>query len=112
MRSESSQAQDPVYSDATAGWVHDQRPWLWLAIAVAGRHRGVLGIRWLLVQLRSDSLGRIALDTDCVADPGSGRADLPAGALTAAVGAEIDSYPGVSKVHASLVGDPTSPNSG
>lgn len=104
-----AQAQEPVYSDAAAGWIHDQRPWLWIVLAVLAVILAVLAIRWLLKQLRTDSLNRVALDTDSATDRGSGRADLPAGALTSAVGEEIDSYPGVSKVHAALTGKPDQP---
>ena len=104
----SGQAQDPIYTDSTASWIHDQRPWFWIVLALAAVILAVLVIRWLLVQLRSDTLNRIALDTD-TADHDSGRADLPASALTTAVGEEIDSYPGVSKVHAALAGNPDQP---
>lgn len=109
----SRQAQDPIYSAGTAGWIHDQRPWFWVVLAALAVILAALLIRWLLAQLRSDSLNRIALDTDTDTDTssgrGSGRAGLPAAALTAAVGAEIDSYPGVSKVRASLAGTPDRP---
>lgn len=105
----SGQAQEPIYTDNTAGWIHDQRPWLWIVIAVLAVILAVLVIRWLLMQLRSDSLNRVVLDTGTTTDRGSGRADLPAGALTTAVGEEIDSYPGVSKVHAALAGKPDQP---
>lgn len=104
----SGQVADPVYGDAAAGWVHDQRPWLWLALAAAAVILAVLVIRWLLVQFRSDTLNRVALDTD-TNDRGAGRSELPAGAITTAVGKEIDSYPGVRKVHAALAGHPDQP---
>jgi hypothetical protein len=107
----SGQAQDPIYSAGTAGWIHEQRPWFWVVLAALAVILAALLIRWLLAQLRSDSLNRIALDTDTSSGSGSGsgRAGLPAAALTAAVGAEIDSYPGVSKVRASLAGKPDQP---
>ena len=72
---------EPVYSDATVAWVHDQRPWLWLTIAAVGVLVALLALRWLLVQLRSDRLGRLMLDTDHADAPASGRADVPAGAV-------------------------------
>src|SRR5690242_6734108 len=74
-------AVDPVYSDTTAGWVHDQRPWLWLTIAAVGALVALLALRWLLVQLRSDRLSRLMLDTEHVDVPASGRTDIPAGAI-------------------------------
>lgn len=103
------QAQDLIYPDSTASWVHDQRPWIWIVLTLVAVLLAVLAIRWLLMQLRSDRLGRVALDTSATSDRGSGRADLPAGVLTSAVGAEIDSYPGVSKVRAALAGKPDQP---
>ena len=87
------QAQDPIYSAGTAGWIHDQRPWFWVALAALAVILAAVLIRWLLAQLRTDSLNRIALDTDTSTGRGSGRVGLPAAALTAAVGAEIDSLP-------------------
>ena len=48
-------------------------------------------------------------DTDTSSGRGSGRAGPAAAALTAAVGADIDSYPGVSKVRESLAGRPDQP---
>ena len=90
----SRQAQDPIYSTGTAGWIHDQRPWFWVVLTALAVILAALLIRWLLAQLRTDSLNRIALDTDTSTGRGAGRAGLPAAALTAAVGAEIDSYPG------------------
>ncbi len=102
-------AADPVYSDGTAAWVHDQRPWLWLTIAAVGVLVALLALRWLLVQLRTDRLGRLMLDTDDVGVPASGRADVPAGVVTAAVGEEVDTYRGVQKVRVALTGRPDQP---
>lgn len=102
-------AGDPVYSDATAGWVHDQRPWLWLMIAAVGVLAALLAVRWLLVQLRSDRLGRLMVDTDHRDLPASGRADVPAGVVTTAVGQEVDAYRGVQRVRVALTGRPDQP---
>ncbi len=103
------QRQDPIYAAGTADWVHNQRPWLWLTIAAISVVAVVLLVRWLLVQLRSDSLNRIAVDVDQDSNRGYGRTDLPAGALAAAVGQEIENYPGVSRVRAGLTGRPDQP---
>jgi hypothetical protein len=100
------QAADPVYADSTVDRVHAARPWLWLIIAALAVVVGILAVRWLLVQLRSDSLSRVVLDSDRTCEPGSGRADLPARAVAGAVGREIDTYPGISGVHAGLAGRP------
>ena len=102
-------AGESVYSDTTAGWVHDQRPWLWLTIAAVGVLVALLALRWMLVQLRSDRLGRLMVDTDHTDVPASGRADVPAGAVTTAVGEEVDAYRGVQKVRVALTGRPDQP---
>lgn len=103
------QAEQQLYPTGTADWIHQQRPWLWITIAVVAIALIVVGLRWLLVQLRTDGLNRISLDTDHTGEQYSGRSELPAGALTSAVGAEIDSYPGVGKVHVKLTGKPDRP---
>jgi len=103
------QAADPVYPDSAVDWVHAARPWLWLTIAALAVVVGILALRWLLVQLRSDSLGRVVVDSDRTSEPGSGRADLPTQAIAGAVGREIDTYPGISRVHAGLTGRPDEP---
>lgn len=103
------QAADPVYSDGTAQWVHAQRPWLWITIAAVAVLLAIAAIRWLLVQLRSDTLGRITVDSGHVTEPGSGRTELPTRALATVVGQDIESYSGVSKVHAGLTGRPDQP---
>ena len=102
-------ADAPVYADGTADWVHQQRPWLWITIAALAVLGGIWMIRWLLVQLRSDSLRRVALDSDRTGEPGAGRADLPAQAVATAVGREIDDYPGVNAVRTGLTGRPDEP---
>lgn len=103
------QAADPVYSSGTAEWVHAQRPWLWITIAAVAVVLAIAATRWLLVQLRSDGLSRIAVDAHRVTEPGSGRTDLPAHVLARAVGQDIESYAGVSKVHAGVTGRPDQP---
>lgn len=102
-------ATDPVYSRNTAAWIHDQRPWIWLSITVVAIIVFLLAVRWLLVQLRIDRLGQIALDSNDNDGPDAGRASLPTGALTDAIGEEIRSYPGVRAVRAQLTGHPDRP---
>lgn len=105
------QAAAPVYSERAASWIHAQQPWIWITLAALGVIVAVLALRWLLVQLRTERLGRIAMDTDLGNDPdsGSGRTTLPTTALTAAVGQEIDSYPGVRAVKVRVAGQPDHP---
>jgi len=107
----STQARQPVYTDAEAGWIRTTI-WIWLAVAAVGVMIAILALRWLIVQLRTERLNRLIVDTDPsgpgAADVAVGRTDLPAGALSTAVGSEIQTYPGVRSVHA-LTGDPDQP---
>ena len=64
------------------------------------------------MQLRTERLNRLIVDTDPsgpgAADVAVGRTDPPAGALSTAVGSEIQTYPGV-RSDAHLTGDPDQP---
>ena len=103
------QATDPVYTHDTANWIHDQRPWIWLTITAVAVIVFLLALRWLLVQFRTDRLGRIALDSNDNDGPDAGPADLPTGTLTAAIGEEINNYPGVRRVNTQITGHPDRP---
>ena len=109
------QADAPVYAERTASWIHAQQPWIWITLAGIGVIVALLALRWLLVQLRTDRLGRIAMDTDLALDPdddgdlGAGRTTLPTSALTTAIGQEIDGYPGVRAVTVHVAGRPDRP---
>ena len=109
------QADAPVYAERTASWIHAQQPWIWITLAAIGVIVALLALRWLLVQLRTDRLGRIAMDTDLDLDPdddgdlGAGRTTLPTSALTTAIGQEIDGYPGVRAVTVHVAGRPDRP---
>ena len=109
------QADAPVYAERSASWIHAQRPWIWITLAAIGVIVALLALRWLLVQLRTDRLGRIAMDTDLALDPdddgdlGAGRTTLPTSALTTAIGQEIDGYPGVRAVTVHVAGRPDRP---
>ena len=109
------QADAPVYAERSASWIHAQQPWIWITLAAIGVIVALLALRWLLVQLRTDRLGRIAMDTDLALDPdddgdlGAGRTTLPTSALTTAIGQEIDGYPGVRAVTVHVAGRPDRP---
>ena len=109
------QADAPVYAERSASWIHAQQPWIWITLAAIGVIVALLALRWLLVQLRTDRLGRIAMDTDLALDPdddgdlGAGRTTLPTSALTSAIGQEIDGYPGVRAVTVHVAGRPDRP---
>jgi len=80
--------------------------WLWPVIALAAAIIALLALRWLLALLFStDRAGDLPLTGDRAA----GRTTLSAAALTDAVAAEINSYPGVHSARARVIGDPFAP---
>jgi hypothetical protein len=103
--------QEPVYTDPVATWIH-QHSWIWIALAVVAVLIALLAVRWLLVQLRTERLGRVdiasARSTVGLELP-AGSSILPASALTTAIGREIEDYPGIRSVRAFLTGAPDQP---
>ena len=80
--------------------------WLWPVSAAVAAIIALLALRWLLALLFStDRAGDLPL----TGDRSAGRTTLSAAALTDAVTAEIDSYPGVHSARARLIGDPLAP---
>ena len=91
-------------------WIQSQQGWIWAAGgALPAVIVMLLAARWLLVQLRTDRLGRISLDSDTGTDPAAGRSDLPAAALSASIDQEIHTYPGVQAVKVQIAGRPDQP---
>lgn len=104
-------AQEPVYTDPVATWIH-QHSWIWIALAVVAVLIALLAVRWLLVQLRTERLGRVDIaPARATAGPElpAGSSILPASALTTAIGREIEDYPGIRSVRAFLTGAPDQP---
>lgn len=95
----------------------DAHAWVWAAVAVAGLLLAGLALAWLAVQPRSNRITEFDLDdrpadaddlagADGFGGPGStgrGRSTLASSAITDAVCAEIEGYPGVRDVSARLV---------
>lgn len=105
------QAAEPLYTDTVAAWIH-QHSWIWIAVAAVAVVIALLGVRWLLAQLRAERLNRVFIDQSRDADRPdipAGASILPASALTTAVGREIEDYPGVRSVRAHLAGAPDQP---
>lgn len=109
------QANSVLYPRFISSWLADQEPWIFIVVIVAAVIIGLLALRWLLVQLRTEQLGNITIDTDRnstaadLGDPGIGRTALPVAALTAAIEHDIAAYPGVRKAAAQLSGTPDRP---
>ena len=100
-------AAQPSCPGSHAGAPRRRRP-----LREEGRCFSILALRWLIVQLCTERLNRLIVDTDPsgpgAADVAGGRTDPPAGALSTAVGSEIQTYPGV-RSDAHLTGDPDQP---
>ncbi|RBY79020.1 alkaline shock response membrane anchor protein AmaP [Blastococcus sp. TF02A-26] len=77
----------------------DDQPWFWWAVAAACLLLAVLGLWWLLGQLRTDRVGRLDLTTD----DRDGTTTVHAGALADAVEAEAESLRGVAGASAHLL---------
>jgi hypothetical protein len=73
-------------------------PWFWWVTAGVSLIVAVLGLLWLLAQLRSDRARRLDLTTD----PHDGITSLRASALTTAVTDEAERLRGVTRATASL----------
>lgn len=97
---------DVLVSDQMSDYFGRHGDWLWPVIAAAAAIIALLALRWLLALLFStDRTGDLPL----TGDRSAGRTTLSAAALTGAVSAEIDGYPGVHASRARLIGDPMAP---
>ena len=97
---------DVLVSDQVSDYFGRHGDWLWPVIATVAAIIALLALRWLLALLFStDRTGDLPL----TGDHSAGRTTLSAAALTDAVTAEIDSYPGVHSARARLIGDPLAP---
>lgn len=90
-------ADGPVLVPAVSRFAADTG-WFWPAVAAAGLVIALLALRWLIVQLRSDHIGEI----DVESDRSHGETVLSPAAVTAALDAEISSYHGVDSATSSL----------
>jgi hypothetical protein len=76
-------------------------PWWWWVLAAAALLVALVGLRWLLAQLRTDRVGRLELPPA----GRDGRTVLHAGALCDAVAADARTVPGVDGASARLSGE-------
>lgn len=99
-----SAANDQVaYPDDVATFVADNAGWLWPVAAAVAILIGLVFLRWLLVQPRTDTVRRLRIDADGEGD-GSGRTTLASSAVTDAVEDDLTDQRGVRRASASLTG--------
>ncbi|SDH25536.1 hypothetical protein SAMN05421505_11334 [Sinosporangium album] len=97
-------AGEPLAGGPVRQLFGSQGAWLWWLVALAAIVIALLGLRWLFVQGRSESLGVLKL----AAGPGGvTRADP--GAIADAVAKDIQSNPDVVSAHVRLVGPSAHP---
>lgn len=99
-------AQRRVLTTSIRDFAHRNAAWLWPVVAVVFMLLALLALRWLAAQLGSDRVGALPLERDTRA----GATTLQAGAVTSAVTDEIESYRGVRRASARLIGNPAQPD--
>jgi len=103
----------PLYPPTVQRFVHDKHTWLWPVVAAAAIILGLIYLRWLLVQPRTDRLRSLVIDTDpthgAAPDRGGGRTIMLAAAVTDVMEEDITGLPGVRRVTADVSGDPDAP---
>ena len=100
---------DVLYPAQARRFVHDNASWLWPVVAAVSIVLGLLFLRWLLVQPRTDRLRTLVIDLDNGTDPSAGRTRMPANAVTDVVEDDIAALRGVRRVSAGLSGHSDSP---
>jgi hypothetical protein len=95
----------PVTDQATRDVAADQ-PWFWPVLAVVLVVIALLGLRWLIVQTRTDALGTLRLEPDA----GLGTTRLPARTVTGALSDDLGRSPYLRRVTATLTGNAARPH--
>ena len=88
----------PLLPQPVRDYARDQG-WFWWAVAGGCLLLALVGLWWLLAQLRTDRVGRLDLTTD----DRDGLTTVHAGAVTDAVEAEVEGLRGVAGASASLI---------
>ncbi|WP_067483361.1 alkaline shock response membrane anchor protein AmaP [Actinomadura hibisca] len=99
-----ARAGEPLLAAETRRFAAEQS-WFWPALAAAAIVLALLGVAWLLAQGRSDKLPGIFLDGNDT----EGHTRVQGKAVTDALEAEIEDYPGVKSAKARLSGKTDQP---
>ena len=97
-------ATRPVLDPEVDAFVGENAEWLAPLAAVLAVLLGLLALRWLLAQIRTDRLRTVDLD-----EGPQGRTRLAARGMTEAVVQELEQQPGVQRAGADLRGRPGAP---
>ena len=92
-----------VYPQAMSAWLVRNHWTYWVAAVVAVIIAG-LALRWVIVQLRTDRLQRLSVDSERNTEPNAGVTVLSSGAVVDAVTADVEQITGVQKASAALSG--------
>lgn len=99
-----SVADREVFDPATRRFV-THTDWFWYVAAVVAILVALVGLWWLVIQLRIAVFGDISVESDSR----RGETVLDSGAVTDAVCAQVAAVHGVENASASLLGDPAEP---
>lgn len=97
-------ADAPVIAPDTQRFAADQT-WFWLLLALVLVGIGLLALRWLAVQTRTEAVGTLRLEPD----PARGTTSLPARAATGAFTGDLDGDGQLRRVRATLRHSPSRP---
>jgi len=100
-----SAAHDPLFTASARDWVQRNEEWFWPVAAGLSTLVGLLALRWLLAQLRTDRPG----NSDLSWSTPSGRTRIQASAIADAVSGDIQTDPGVERATVRMVGDEQQP---
>lgn len=95
-----ARAGDPVLTDDVRAFVSRNGDWFWPLAAVASLLVAWLGLRWLVAQLTTATVGHLPVRAD-----GPGHTELLGAGATSALARDIEEYPGVRGASARLVSD-------
>jgi len=101
-------AEAAVYPAAANDWIVAHR-WIYWVVAGVAVVLGLLALRWLLVQLRSDRIAEVRIDTDRDSSTDAGLTALVAGALGDAVAHDAGRIEGVRSSRAAVTGGRDAP---
>ena len=101
-------AAAPIYPQEAAHWIRGHH-WVFWLVACLALAIGVLALRWLLVQSRTDRVRQLSMDTESDQGPDDGRTCLLAAAVTTAAARQAETVGGVSRASAQICGRATAP---